>query len=177
MNCRGDITPADAHFPALSGADAARLLGDAVAAMFRVIFARLWIFGPFALVLHVRLNRMRRDLEALFAALARLPVPAPIHEAKPLPPVQAVEPAMRVIPRRGSSIGRARRAGVRVGARGLRRVVARCPPRVPRLVYEWYAPAPLARGDVPAVTWVAFLKNGLSGRAYPRAKCCYIESK
>ncbi|MCX7382789.1 MAG: hypothetical protein NT133_15535 [Alphaproteobacteria bacterium] len=45
-------------------------MNAALAPLFRAIFARLWVFGPFALVIYFRLNRLRRQLEAVFAGLA-----------------------------------------------------------------------------------------------------------
>ncbi len=75
-------TPAPDQAAALR--DLGRALSAALAPLCLAVLTRLWFLGPFALVVYLRLNRMRRDLENLFSALANAPqgVPAPAPTRK-----------------------------------------------------------------------------------------------
>ena len=148
----GTASPsADAHSPALSGAEAARLLSEAVSAVFRAIFARRWILGPLGLVLYLRLNRMRRSLEALFAALAAMwPIPVPFA---PSPAAQQSSETWG--PLAGSPRGRHGRVHRR------------------RLAVDMHGEAALAVCDRPAAARVShrgtFVVAGAGWEAAPRA--------
>ena len=178
----GDHPLADAHAPALSGQDAARLLGDAVSAVFRAIFARLWILGPLGLVLYLRLNRMRRSLEALFAAMAAIgaaQVPAAVAPAPPQCPPSPASPAgpSQYRPVRGH---RRRLAGVTRGETCLAECDAdafACVPQNGAGVGAWAMRevAPFAdtrpAGSCIGSKWEPFFKLSLGRRTSLRLNC------
>ena len=70
MNIGAAQAPDRASPPANPGQEFARRLNDALAPLCLAIAARLWMLGPFALVIYFRLNRFRRELESLLNRIA-----------------------------------------------------------------------------------------------------------
>ena len=84
MNLADATAPDRAQAPAPSAPEMARRLSDALAPLCFAIAARLWMLGPFALILYFRLNRFRCELESLQNRIAAgafaLPPAAPLDQ-------------------------------------------------------------------------------------------------
>ena len=102
MNLADATAPDRAQAPAPSAPEMARRLSDALAPLCFAIAARLWMLGPFALILYFRLNRFRRELESLLNRIAAgalaLPPAAPSPHPEPAP--ELPREAGRAAPRR-----------------------------------------------------------------------------